>query len=276
MSRWIPIVILVTLAAPPASAQVTLDQWGTFATLAHSDCADFCDPDVDLSWLLGLTFEPAEGGPEIPLTDATLSNTRGDAFAEASVTVPLAPEVRVDATSAAGGWVTGNGVAVQGYTYVGVAPDTIDVAVALTGTIGNPDADPATGLAAQVSYVGDANVASLVFENAVIGLVTPDGSVQLEQSADGAVNQSDVLSIPVNPGDQFYLIASSAASAGGVGAFAESLGTLSVSFDPGDAANLETPNGPPPPVQLPATGPLAVVALAAMLLAVGVRSARRR
>jgi len=277
MRRRIPLAIagLLALLAPPATAQVTLDQWGTFATLAHSDCADFCNPDVDLSWFLGLTFEPAEGGAEIPTTDATLGNARGDAFAEASVEVPLAPQVRVDAASAAGSWVTGTGTAVQGYTYVGGVPDTLDVTVTLTGTIGNPDADPATGLAAQVSYVGDANVAALVFENAVLGLVTPDGAVQLEQTADGAVNEGDVLSIPVNPGDQFYLVASSAASAGGSGAFAESLGTLTIAFDPGDAANLEAPNAPPAPSTLPALGAGAALVLVALLTATGACGRRR-
>jgi len=128
---------------------VALDQWGTFAVTASSDCADFCDPDTDFSWLFGLTFEPTNGGPAIDLTDATLSNAKGDSFAEASVQASLAPAVRVDADSASGSWVYGTGTAVQGYTYVGLAADTIEVNVRLTGTIGNPDGDPATGLAAQ-------------------------------------------------------------------------------------------------------------------------------
>ena len=75
------------------------------------------------------------------------------------------------------------------------------------------DADPSTGLAAQVGYVGDANVASFLFQNAVIGLLTPDDAVQLETTADGVVNLQDTLQIPVSPGDQFYLVASSAATA---------------------------------------------------------------
>lgn len=53
-----------------------------------------------------------------------------------------------------------------------------------------------------------------------------------------------MLSIPVNPGDQFYLVASSAASAGGANAFAESLSTLTISFGPADAANLQAANAP--------------------------------
>lgn len=240
----LPDLCVILLLAAPASAQVQLDQRGTFAMTVSSDCADFCNPETDLGWLLGLTFGPSNGGPGIDLIDATLSNARGDAFAEASVETTLGPVVRVDASSAAASWMAGTGTAIQGYTYVGVAADTIEVNVQLTGTIGNPDADPATGLAAQVSYVGDANVASLVFENAVQGLVTPDGAVQLEETADGPVDQADILSFLVSPGDQFYLVASSAASAGGVNAFAESLGTLSITFDPTDAANLRAANAP--------------------------------
>jgi hypothetical protein len=267
------IVGFASLVAAPASAQVVLDQWGTYATIAYSDCADFCDPDTDISWFLGLTFGPTNGAAEQVLTDATLSNTRGDAFAEASVAGILTPVVRVDANALAGGWMSGNGTAVQGYTYVGVAPDTIDVAVQLSGTIGNPDADPATGLAAQVSYVGDANVAGFVFENAVAGLVTPDGAVQLETAADGPVLESDVLQIPVSPGDRFYLVASSAATAGGAGASAESLSTLTVSFDPADAANLQAANAPD---QLPGLGGSAAIVLAGLLVASGLLVRRRQ
>ncbi len=261
------VVGLASLIAAPASAQVVLDQWGTYATIVHSDCADFCDIDTDLDWFFGLTFGPTNGAAEADLTDASLANARGDAFAEASVQAILAPVVRVDANALPGGWMDGTGTAVQGYTYVGVAADTIDIAVQLTGTIGNPDADPATGLAAQVSYVGDANVAAFVFENAVIGLVTPDGSVQLETTAHGPVLESDVLQIPVSPGDQFYLVASSGATAGGANASAESLGTLTITIDPADAANLEPANAP---AQLPALGTSSAAILAGLLGLAGV------
>jgi hypothetical protein len=260
------------LLAAPAGAQVTLDQWGTWATTAYSNCADYCDPETDIAWLLGLTFGPTNGGNTVDLIDSTSSNASGDAFAEASVTGGLGPIVRVDADSAAGGWVDGTGTTIQGYTFTGLVADTIEVNATLTGTIGNPDADPSTGLAAQVSYVGDANVAALVFETAVIGLAVPDGAVQLETTADGAVDLSDVLSIPVSPGDQFYLIVSSAATAGGAGAFAESLGTLTITFDPGDAANLQaaSASSPVPVLAWPATW-----ALALALAGVGCRVAGR-
>jgi len=122
--------------------------------------------------------------------------------------------------------------------------------------------------------MGDANVASLVFENAVQGLVTPDGAVQLEQSSDGSVDRSDLLSIPVSPGDQFYLVASSAASAGGVNAFAESLGTLSITFDPADAGNLKAANAAIP---VPAmSGPEALLLALALALALAGSASRLR
>lgn len=268
MRAFFLFVFLLSSLAVPAAAQVELDQWGTFAVTVSSDCADYCDPDTDFSWLLGLSFGPTNGGPAIDIVDATLSNSKGDAFAEASVQTPLGPVVRVNADSVAGAWIDGTGTAVQGYTYVGVVADTIEVNVHLTGTIGNPDGDPATGLAGQVSYVGNANVASLVFENAVQGLITPDGAVQLEQAGDGVVDLSDVLSIPVSPGDQFYLVSSSAASAGGANAFAESLGTLTISFDPADSGNLQAANGAMP---VPALGGIHALLLALALACFGVR-----
>jgi hypothetical protein len=273
MNRWLAVSGLLLLVAAPASAQIVLDQWGTFAVTASSDCADFCDPDTDLGWLLGLTFGPTNGAAEIDIIDSTLSGSRGDAFAEASVAGGLGPTIRVDADSAAGSWMQGVGTAVQGYTYTGTSADVIDVDARLTGTIGNPDGDPATGLSAQISYVGDANVASLVFLNAIQGLVTPDGAVGLETNADGAADLSDVLSIPVSPGDQFYLIVSSGASAGGAGAFAESLGTLTISFDPADAANLQAASAP---AAVPSLGWAQLVGVALVLALVGRTRLRRR
>ena len=130
------LVSLAGLLPVQASAQVVLDQWGTFATTVSSDCADFCDPDTDVSWLLGLTFGPQNGGE----------------------------------------------------------------------------------------------------------------AVELDQTANGLADITQVLAVPVSPGDQFNLVASSAASAGGVGAFAESLGTLSVCFGASDAANLEVASGVGAPV----------------------------
>jgi hypothetical protein len=263
----VTLLMAATSWAPSAAAQVTLDQWGTYAVTAYSDCAEFCDPLNDLSWILGFTFGPTNSGIGDDLIDSALSNASGDAFSEASVQGGLGPTVRVNADSLPGGFVDGTATAVQGYTYVGLAPDTIEVNARLTGTIGNPDLDPATGLAAQVSYVGDANVAAFVFETAVNGLGAPDGAVQLEQTSGGAVDLVDVLSIPVSPGDQFYLVVSSAATAAGTDAFAESLGTLTITFDANDAANLEAASGP---IAVP-TSPWAWAALLACLVGAGLR-----
>jgi hypothetical protein len=273
MRKLTQMILLLLIAAGPATAQVTLDQWGTYATTAFADCDEFCDPLGDANWLFTFTFGPTNSGVIVDLIDSTLSNSRGDAFSEASVQSALGPQVRVNADSLAGGFVDGTGTAVQGYTYVGVAPDTIAVNAHFTGTIGNPDSDPATGLAAQVSYVGDANVSMFVFETAISGLGAPDGAVQLEQTADGVVDLSDTLMIPVVPGDQFYLVVNSAATAAGTDAFAESLGTLAVSFNAEDAANLVAASAP---VAVPAlVGPaLVLLGLALGGVALAVRPKR--
>lgn len=134
----------------PASAQVVLDQWGTYATISCQDCDDSCDSNSDIFWVLELDTEQAHSRGMAAVIDASANVARGDAIAEASVVGGLGPSVRVDANSAASSFMDGTATAIQDYTYVGVAPDTIGVRVAdLTGTIGNPDADPATGRAAQ-------------------------------------------------------------------------------------------------------------------------------
>ena len=84
-----------------------------------------------------------------------------------------------------------------------------------------------------------------------------------------------MFAVPVSPGDQLYLVASSAASAGGVGAFAESLGTLSVRFDASDAANLEVASGVGAPV--PALRwPFLLVLLIALVLSAALVGRRRK
>ena len=59
---------------------------------------------------------------------------------------------------------------------------------------------------------------------------------------------------------------SSAASAGGIDAFAESLGTLSVSFDPADASNLQAASAP---AAVPSIGWPGVALLALSIVGVG-------
>ena len=105
------IVGLVCALAGSAAAQVALDQWGTFAVTAYSDCADYCDPDVDLSWLLGLTFEPTNGGPEIDqqtlaVQKAVVATSRARSSASTRTRPPAAgsteraPRCRATPTSA--------------------------------------------------------------------------------------------------------------------------------------------------------------------------------
>lgn len=63
----------------------------------------------------------------------------------------------------------------RGDTFTGSSPLTVQVDAHLAGGIKSSDLDRATVQAAQVSYVGDANVG--VFETAVLGLAVPDGAV---------------------------------------------------------------------------------------------------
>ena len=270
MQRIISITALWLTAVLASSAHAALDltEFGTFTTTAYGDCFAPCNnTDVDF-----VTFElvgPQSGGEGILSTTQTLTgasiNHSGDLFAEATILGGLStPLLRASATSNAGKVGLIDAVGIQGYSVNGGGNgQMISADINLTGTIANPNGNDLTGLSAAVSLVKVVNPQDFEFQTYSLFLIAPD--VSLSQSTSGAVNLMGTANLLVDEGDQFYLVALLGASAGGAGAEALSLSTLTVNFDAASAAVL-VPAGVVP---LPG----ALVLMLPALLAFGVRRA---
>lgn len=256
---------LTILPLPSASAAIVLDQFGTFTTLSYGDCSDNCNI-LDLT---SLTIDPALGGPgalstvQAPISGPPIGDA-GTLQAEATIVGGLAtPLLRASAISNAGKFANVQATGAQGYNVVGgVAGQQLNATVNLTGTISNLALNDSTGLTAQVGFlkVEDPLDFQLLTTSTIIALLDPN-AVQLIQTTDGAVTLSGMATLTVDPGDQFYLVALLGASAGGIGAQAISLSTLTVTFDAASAAVIAPAAVPLPAaifLLLPAVGLLGI------------------
>lgn len=275
--------LAITLASGLSSgaqaAVATLDDWGALTTISSAQCAtDVCGAASDLLGFVGsLTVAPVDGG--VGVSSASTSTgaypTQGSARAEATVSAGLAvPVLRAAAAGSANAWFGAQALVAQGYTYTGTGPQTLSLDWTLDGDIVNPDGDAITGF---VVFVGFFGVNELSFPDvsqplqayrllSSLALASPEDNFR-EFTADGAVLAGDTLSIDVDTGAQFYLVMGLMAGAGGAGASAESLSTLSAAFQ-GAPALSPTISAVP----LPAAGWLLLAGLAPL----AARSRRHR
>ncbi len=224
-----------------AHGATTLTEWGAVASLTSSTCAtDFCGADTDVGFLFDLSVDAVNGGAGESSAGTAIGSwpAPGSAQADAVVAGGLAvPLLTAGATSEADTWLAGQALVIQGYGYTGTGSETIELDWQLTGNVTNPDDDPVTGLSV---FVGFFNVGDLGFPDvnspmdaftllAGLALADPANNV-LEFTTPGAVAHGSTLSIDVNDGDQFYLAMGLMAAAGGAGAQAESLSTLTAAF----------------------------------------------
>ena len=143
------------------------------------------------------------------------------------------------------GWVSGLAMGVQGYQFTGVDGTTVKLDTALTGDITNTSASDVTGLSVGVwLFAGDSSFsfptpatsfADLFFQ---VALLPAADYLVWEDTDTGSVNRSttttdplDQLSIPLNHGDEFYLLAGLTAAADGSGAIADAFSTLEMKFN---------------------------------------------
>lgn len=266
-------VLLFSLAS---QAQVP-GEWGASANGAHADCTD----DTCASWS-GLYVEDADGGVNVPSASYSLTNSQGTATSSAVYDGLLAePLLTAFAASNANAFQQGTAVGVQGYTYDAGSPGTITLSTSLTGTNTNPDADALTGLSARVSLVR-ADAGFLFTYASFVDLLFADAPfVEYEVTANGPVNQSQMVAIDLNPGDQFYVVSTLAASAAGNGASADSSNTLTMEFtvanageDPDPYTTL-TPSQAAQAVNVPVLPPFMAVIAGIVMLVVGSLAVRK-
>jgi len=242
--RLIQVFLFGLLPLQGALAAIDLTEFGAYTTASYGDCTGACNVADNIAFSGGIIPSPNGQGAIMSMLDhgpATL-NDSGSIFAEATILGGLnAPLLRASAASMLDKNTSTQAVAVQGYTVTsGGSGQMISADVNLTGTVTNPAANDQTGLAAAVSIVQieapeDFEFLSGVFA-ILLGLDTPE--VELEQTIDGAVNLTGQVSRTFDEGDQFYIVAFLGAIAGGAGASAVSLSTLTIEFDAASAAVL--------------------------------------
>ncbi|MGE0387289.1 MAG: hypothetical protein AB7Q97_21395 [Gammaproteobacteria bacterium] len=244
-------------AAAPAGAATT--QWGVTALTAWADCTVLaCDklsfallgnPIVTDTQSGGLNVATAEqiDIPQVHDTIVVGSLDMGLASARveldpASLSVPVL-KARASSNSS-NGWVGALAFALQGYQYTGVGPTTINLDAALTGTVVDPDDSDVTGLSVGIWLVrSDPAVTfpsppptSIAALAQYVSLLPVEDFWTIDEGAAGAVDAStlaagDPISIAVDPGDEFYVIAGLVAAATGSGADADAFSTLTMQFD---------------------------------------------
>ncbi len=255
--KFFAFALLGMLSANQGNAATVLTQWGAVASISKATCAtDLCDPISDLGFGTNLTVAPVNGG--LQMNSATVSAgswpAAGSAQAQAAVTGNLAvPMLKAGAISDPNSWIAGQSLAIQGYDYTGPG-ETLDLTWSLDGTVNNPDAESITGLVLFVGFFTadipvifpDISDPATAFGTlATLALASSYDNFQ-QYTTDGAVLDTETIKIAVNTDDQLYLAMGLMAAAGGTGAEAISLSTLTASFD-GNPQLLPTLNSVPVP-----------------------------
>ncbi len=232
----IGLALLGMLSTSHTNAATTLTEWGAVATISNATCmGDFCVPIGSPS------VGPSAGGAGVASASIATGNwpTPSSALASGTVAGNLSvPLLTAGAASVTDSWIAGQALVMQGYDYTGTGSETLHLDWGITGNIVNTDSDPVTGLVVFVGFFGSD---TLLFPDVsdpvnTIGLLAAlahedPANNFLEFTQHGSVSHQGTLTIDVDNGSQFYLAMGLMAAAGGGGAMAESLSTLTASFN---------------------------------------------
>lgn len=252
MYRYSQAVLIAAacMLSTPGFAAVSLTQWGASASTASADCSLLNCSKVD--FLLFNPIVPGTGSGGLNQVSASIIDDaapqgRGTASASADIAGGFGvPVLKARAESVdANGWVSGTALAVQGFQFTGADGTLVTLDASLSGTVNNTSGSDVTGLSVGLWLMRD--TPSFSFPNPVAGL---DGlllelallpiadSMSWDALATGAVDRSttttdpsDQLSISLNNGDEFYLLAALVAAADGTGAYADAFSTLEMQFN---------------------------------------------
>ena len=270
MNRVRPIVLgALLLAGQQAWATTTVTQWGVSAVSAHADCslAYPCDfASLGVLWAPE-THLPAAGGLNETFAsqiDVGHVHVTGAGLVDMGLT---SSEVQLDNTNVGvpvlkaraqsysnDGWVSAIAFGIQGYQYTGAGPTTIQLGAGLSGSIVNP-VDGATGGPSDVTgfsigvwllqpdpsltFPGPGATLASFVDSVISSTQIAASWLPADSNAAGDVTLStglSPLSISLDPGDEFYLMAGLVASATGPGRSADAFGTLTMDFV--DGSNL--------------------------------------
>jgi len=226
------LILSLLLCAPMAANAVIVNGYGaTASTGTASYCPSYCSTEF------GGDFANDSAGGEFSNTAFSEESTYALGRAQSSLTGgTYLPELRVLASSELGRRGGATAFGIQGFTYSGALSTTITLDLVLDGSItDNPSgytdndlrADVAVLLGSSLSWY--ANFATLVYE--VAGETTTRAGVKSLFLSTPGINQTatDAISFDINPGDDFYVVASMGAH--GQNGVADAWNTLTLNFD---------------------------------------------
>jgi hypothetical protein len=218
------------MGAPLVANAAIVSGFGVAASsVTASNCPSFCTTGG------GGDFQyDSAGGEFITVASSTeTSYASGEAFADLAGSTYL-PTLRVRTSADVGRGGDAEAFGVQGFTYTGPGATTLILDFNLHGSVGEGTpgaysynvlrADVAVMIGSQLDWYPD--FATLVYEVAT-GNVVGNESVFISTGNDVDVGSS--ISFAIDPGTDFYVIASMGANSRN--GFADSWNTLSLSFD---------------------------------------------
>ena len=226
---------LASLIVGSSAEAAVLTEWGAEAITSVADCPSFCT---------NFNFGPDDGGQGIASDPSSVSEFRGSADAEASLTGGLSvPVLRAGGNanpSLKGAF--GSAFGSQGYTYNGPST-TLTLDATLTASLVDPGSTSfgrvsATVVVFEVSnYEFFSDLGTLIFE---VG-ATPvqqiddlgDALMKFDLFDTGSIDETQSVSFEASDGDQFYiwaLLDANAVSSSTAGV-ADAFNTLGMSFE---------------------------------------------
>lgn len=224
----------VALSSAVVSAEITLDGWGTSASVFSMDnCPSYCSGELVVN---------EEGGVNLESSFATLTNTSGSGQALAEVNGSgFTPVLKAKAASNANTRVNANAWGIQHYTYTGSEETTLELNLNLHGSVS--EEGRITGRVAVIK--GDElpwtnDMATLIYELVPYENVLANDTLFISSGTNQVANTN--LSIELNPGDSFFVRADLLTSGRDEGSAADAYNTFTMNFS--DDSQLQAANQP--------------------------------
>ncbi len=226
---------LASLIVGSSTEAAVLTEWGTEAISSVADCPSFCT---------NFNFGPQGGGQGIVSGSSSVSEFRGIADAEASLTgglsVPVLRAIGNANPSQKGAF--GSAFGSQGYTYNGPST-TLILDATLTASLVDPGSTSFGAVRATVAvfevsnYEFFSDLGTLIFELGATPVQQIDGLGDALMKFDlfdtGSIEETQSVSFEASDGDQFYiwaLLDANAVSSSTAGV-ADAFNTLGMSFE---------------------------------------------
>ena len=223
----------IALSSAIVSAEITLDGWGTSASVfTFSECPSYCTGDLEIV---------EQGGVDLDSSIATLNNASGNGQALAEVNGSgYTPVLKALSSSNENKGVNANAWGIQQYTYTGTEETILELNLNLHGSVsgdGKIIGHVAVIKGDELPWTGD--MATLIYEMVDYEDVLGHDSLFITSGDNQTTNT--VIEITLNPGESFFVRADLLTNGRREGA-ADAYNTFTMSFD--DDSQLQAANQP--------------------------------